>query len=262
MSEPQPMLLVEQDGPLLILTLNRPERLNALNRALQASLEAQYRRAERDPEIRAVIITGMGRAFCSGADLGHLQDQTGKSIEEQLLPPPKFTMRMAKVYKPTICAVNGICAGAGLHFVADSDIVIASDNASFVDTHVNVGQVTALEPIGLLQRVSLTKVLRMIILGKAERLSAAQALECEMISEALPAERLLARARELGQIAASVSPAAVQKSLRAIWNSLELPLARAYEEGFEALIRHRSHPDAKEGPAAFLGKRSPRWSPP
>jgi enoyl-CoA hydratase/carnithine racemase len=261
-TEEQTTLLVEQQGPLLILTLNRPDRLNALNRTLQRSLEEQYRRAERDPDIRVVIITGTGRAFCSGADVGHLQNQTGKSIQEQLEPPPKFTMRMAKVFKPTICAVNGICAGAGLHFVADSDIVIASENASFVDTHVNVGQVTALEPIGLLQRMSLTKVLRMVILGKAERLSAAQALECEMISEVVPPENLLARAIELGQIAAAVSPAAVQTSLRAIWNSLELPLAQAYEEGFEALIRHRAHPDAKEGPAAFLAKRPPKWSPP
>jgi enoyl-CoA hydratase/carnithine racemase len=136
-TEEQTTLLVEQHGPLLVLTLNRPERLNALDRTLQRSLEAQYRRAEQDPEIRVVIITGAGRAFCSGADVGHLQDQAGKSIEEQLEPPPKFTMRMAKVFKPTICAVNGICAGAGLHFVADSDIVIASENASFVDTHVN-----------------------------------------------------------------------------------------------------------------------------
>jgi enoyl-CoA hydratase/carnithine racemase len=261
-TEEQTPLLVEQRGPLLILTLNRPDRLNALNRLLQRSLEEQFRRAEQDPEIRVVIITGTGRAFCSGADVGHLQSQTAKSIEDQLEPPPKFTMRMAKVFKPTICAVNGICAGAGLHFVADSDIVIASENASFVDTHVNVGQVTALEPIGLLQRMSLTKVLRMVILGKAEKLSAAQALECEMISEVVPPEKLLARAIELGDIAAAVSPAAVQVSLRAIWNSLELPLAKAYEEGFDALIRHRAHPDAKEGPAAFLAKRPPKWSPP
>jgi enoyl-CoA hydratase/carnithine racemase len=125
-----------------------------------------------------------------------------------------------------------------------------------------MGQVTALEPIGLMQRISLTKVLRMVILGKAEKLSAAQALECEMISEVVAPADLLSRAIELGQIAAAVSPAAVQTSLRAIWNSLELPLTRAYEEGFEALIRHRSHPDAKEGPAAFLAKRPPKWSPP
>src|SRR6185436_7321501 len=90
---------------------------------------------------------------------------------------PRFTARQAQVYKPVITAVNGVCAGAGLHFVADSDVVICSENATFVDTHVNVGQVTALEPIGLARRVPMGVVLRMVCMGKAERLSAQRAYE-------------------------------------------------------------------------------------
>ena len=259
MNEQQDPLLVERDGHILILTLNRPDRLNALNRPLQYQLESAFLEADADPGIRAIVITGAGRAFCAGADVEHLKNQTAKSIDQQFAPVPKFTVRQCKVYKPTICAVNGVCAGAGLHFVADSDIVIASDNASFVDTHVNVGQVTALEPIGLMRRMSMTAVLRMVILGKAERLSAQQALECEMISEVVSQEQLMERALELARIAAGVSPAAVKTSLKAIWQSLDMPLSAAYEVGYDMLIRHRSHPDCSEGPKAFLEKREPKW---
>jgi len=125
---------------------------------------------------------------------------------------------------------------------------------------VNVGQVTALEPIGLLRRMPLGAVLRMVVLGKAERLTAAEALGLSMISEVTAPEALIPRAMELAEIVASVSPAAVQASLQAIWQSFELPLAKAYENGFDILIRHRSHPDALEGTTAFIEKRAPNWT--
>ena len=260
MTSDTPELLVERHGHVLQLTLNRPDRLNALNLALQTQMEATLRAAGDDPDVRAVVITGAGRAFCSGADVSSLASGAVSSNDPKDHRYPQFTMRQLHIYKPTICAVNGVCAGAGLHYVADSDIVIASTEASFVDTHVNVGQVTALEPIGLLQRMSLESVLRMVILGKAERLSAEKALGLGMISEVLAPQDLVPRALELAQIAASVSPAAVQRSLQAIWESLERPLDRAYQNGFEILIRHRSHPDALEGTRAFLEKRPPSWN--
>jgi len=253
-------LIIERKGHIMVLILNRPNTLNALNRTVQRALECAFQDADRDPEIRAIVITGNGRGFCSGADVEHLSSQTKRTIDEQRAPVPKFTARQNRVYKPTICAINGVCAGAGLHFVADSDIVIASSKASFVDTHVNIGQVTALEPIGLLRRMSMTDVLRMVILGKAERLSASQALEAKMISEIVEPDELLERAMALATIAARVSPAAVQASLKAIWWSLDMTLSQSYEVGFEMLIRHRAHPDAAEGPAAFLEKREPKWS--
>jgi len=109
------------------------------------------------------------------------------SLEERIATRPYFTPRMCKVFKPSICAVNGICAGAGLHFVADCDIVIAGEAAQFTDTHVNVGQVTALEPIGLARRMNVGAVLRMVLLGKAERLDASQALAAGMGQRSAPA---------------------------------------------------------------------------
>ena len=260
MTTDAPELLVERHGHVLQLTLNRPDSLNALNGSLQTQIEAAMVAARDDAEVRAVVITGAGRAFCSGADVSGLAAGAVSSNDPKDHRNPRFTMRQLKIYKPTICAVNGVCAGAGLHYIADSDIVIASNKASFVDTHVNVGQVTALEPIGLLQRMSLEAVLRMVILGKAERLSAEKALQLGMVSEVTEPEDLVPRALELAQIAASVSPAAVQRSIKAIWESFDRPLDEAYQNGFDILIRHRSHPDALEGTRAFLEKRQPAWN--
>jgi enoyl-CoA hydratase/carnithine racemase len=112
----------------------------------------------------------------------------------------------------------------------------------------------------LLRKIGAAAVLRMVVLGKAERLSAAQALGLGLVSEVLAPERLLERALELASIAAAGSPAALQASLKAIWQSFELPLAGAYDLGWQLLIRHRAHPDAAEGPTAFLEKREPRWA--
>jgi len=252
-------LLIERKGQVLLLTLNRPDRLNALNRPMQWALEAQYAEAAADPNVRVIVITGAGRAFCSGADVGGLKTAAETNSDPAKVEVPKFTNRMAGIYKPTIVAVNGTCAGAGLHFVADGDIVIASEAASFVDSHVNVGQVTALEPIGLLRKASASAVLRMVVLGKAERLSATAAKEAGLVSEVVPADRLIDRAMELAEFVCQGSPAAIEGSLKAVWESFELSLSQAYENGFDILIRHRAHPDAVEGPAAFLEKRAPVW---
>jgi enoyl-CoA hydratase/carnithine racemase len=254
-------LLVDRDGHVLVLTLNAPERLNALSRRMFGALAEAWREVISDDEIRAVVLTGAGRGFCAGAEAGGLA-QTDARIEAagtSLASYPRFTARHLDVYKPVITAVNGVCAGAGLHFIADSDITIGSTDARFVDTHVNVGQVSALEPIGLAKRIPLERVLRMVILGKAESLDAGTALEVGLITEVVAPEVLMPRAMELAHMAASVSPATLQKSLRAIYSSLELPLQAAYDRGYELIVEHWSHPDAAEGPLAFMEKREPRW---
>lgn len=246
---------------ILTIRLNRPERLNALTRPMLRELGDIFAKAGASPDVRVILFTGEGRAFCSGADAQSLASSAEQSVEERLAEHPRFTPRQVGIWKPSICAVNGICAGAGLHFVADCDVVIASDRASFTDTHVNVGQVTALEPIGLARRIPLGAVLRLVTLGKAERLTAAKACEMHMVSEVVPHDDLIGRARELATIIAGVSPAAVQRSLQAVWQSFEMPLSQAYDIGYEMVMRHRDHPDAKEGPAAFMAKRDPVWSP-
>ena len=254
-------LLLEREAHVVTLTLNRPDRLNALTADLLDELGAAWEALNADPEVRAVVLTGAGRGFCAGADLsGDRSPPAGADARGDAPVMPRFTARHRRVYKPVITAVNGVCAGAGLHFVADADIVIASEAATFLDTHVHVGQVSALEPIGLARRVPLGSVLRMVVLGRHERLAAGRAYEIGLVGEVVAPERLLPRAMELARMAASASPATLQASLRAIWEGLDRGLDEAIEHGWGFVWRHWSHPDCAEGPRAFMEKREPRWT--
>jgi enoyl-CoA hydratase/carnithine racemase len=257
-----PVLLARQ-GHVATITLNRPARLNALNGEALAGLAAAWRDIDADPAIRVTILTGAGRGFCSGADMvGPSATGRDRADRPDFVPMPKFTARHMGCFKPVITAVNGICAGAGLHFVADCEIVIASDQATFLDTHVDMGQITALEPIGLSRRMPLGAVLRMVALGRSERMSAQRAYELGMVSEVVPDGGLADRAMELAQTVAKVSPATLQKSLRAIWESLDSGLDEALERGWRVVQSHYGHPDNVEGPRAFAQKRAPQWADP
>jgi enoyl-CoA hydratase/carnithine racemase len=248
------------DRGVLTITLNRPDRLNALTRPMLATLGDLFDEAGRDNAVLVILLTGEGRGFCSGADAGSLLESARQSAEERMSVRPRFTPRQCGIYKPSICAVNGVCAGAGLHFVSDMDIVIAGRSASFTDTHVNVGQVTAQEPIGLARRLPLGAVLRLVMLGRYERLSAERALELQLVSEVLPDEALRDRAYELALVVAAVSPVAVQTSLKALWESFEPRMSEVHAAAYETVMRHRDHPDASEGPRAFIAKRPPKWT--
>lgn len=257
-------LLYTQDGHVVTLTLNRPERMNALNRnLLKVELPQAFRRAAADPEVRVVILTGAGdKVFCSGADLKDTAEsgRIGGSTEGPYYRGSPTDFLHVGFDKPVIVAVNGMCLAAGLHFVADGDLVIAAEHATFFDTHVKVGQVFALEAIGLLRRMPFGEVMRMMLLSGAERMSAAKALELGLVSEVVPGERLLARAQELARVIAGHSPATVAASKRAMWQALELGLTDSLERGWREIYRHWSHPDSLEGPRAFAEKRAPRWT--
>lgn len=263
-------IVVERREHVETVRLTAAERLNAITREDMADLREAYRRAAADPEVRCIVITGTGRAFCSGADVGGLAERAAARAQAPApnandAPAPSaataFTPRRMGIFKPVIAAVNGVTAGAGLHFIADADIVIAAASATFVDTHTSLGQLTALEPILLVRAgVPLTQVMRLVILGRAGRIDAQEAWRIGLVTEVVPDDHLVERTREVADLVAAVSPAAAQRSIEAIWASFELPLSEAYARGQAAIVAHRGHPDALEGAKAFLEKRPPRWS--
>jgi enoyl-CoA hydratase/carnithine racemase len=256
-------LLVERDGPILIVTLNREQSLNSLSDEIHRALPETWQAVKKDPSIRAIIITGAGtRAFCVGMDLRQNVDRGGHRQREndaKLKDVQGMTPMQNDVWVPTIVAVNGMCVAGGLHFVCDADIVIASTNAAFFDTHVMIGQVAALEPIGLLPRIGLSNALRMITLGKAGRLSAEDARQISLVSEVVEPDQLLNRAKELAREAAKASPVTYELSKKVIYEALERPMSDALQHGWEVLKAHQSHPDCFEGPRAFVEKREPQW---
>ena len=261
LTSPTDDMKLEQHGHVLVVTLDREARMNALSQALHDGLPKLWEAVRGEPSIRAIVITGAGtRAFCAGMDLQDLAERGEHAPTHPLVAEHvKDTPMQNDVWLPTIVAVNGVCAGSGFHFVADADVIVASTNASFVDSHVNVGQVTAVEPITLLHRIGLGNALRMAVLGRGCRIRADEALRISLVDEVVAPEDLLDRAIELAEFAAAGSPAAIEASKRAIRAALERPRAEALQYGWELLLDMRNHPDNAEGPKAFAEKREPRW---
>ncbi len=246
------------------LTLNRPARHNAFDLRMARELTRAWQAVKRDPEVVCAIVTGAGnRAFCTGADVADVAaGEAGESPADWRDSPwLRLTAIQNRCWKPVVTAVNGMCCGGGLHFVADSDLVLASETATFFDTHVKVGLVSGLEPVGLTRRLPLEAVLRMALLGGAERMDARRALELGLVGEVVAPERLLARARELAGRIARHSPAALAGTKRAIWEGLDRGLEPALDHAWTLIRKHDAHPDVREGARAFVEKRPPRWAP-
>ena len=259
-------LLVERNGPVGWLIFNRPAAGNSMDAVMLDELEEAWRELNEDPAVRVIVNTGEGDAFQTGLDVGQLsrdpdalRKQSGRTRRAEL----RLTGWHNDVWKPVITAVNGICAGGGLHFVADADIVMASSSASFLDTHVSVGQVAAFELIGLARRMPFEAVLRMALVGRHERMPADRALALGMISQVVdPPERLREEAQALAEKIARNSPAAMAATKRALWGALERGLTDACKAGAAELVSMWGHPDQTEGPLAFAEKREPEWASP
>lgn len=234
-------LVVERRGAVGWLWFNRPERGNALNAAMFEELIRAWAVLDGDPDVRVIVNSGRGSAFQTGLDVvelartpGALRDQSRRTRDADL----RMTAWHNGVSKPVIAAVNGVCAGGGLHFVTDADVVIASANATFLDPHVSVGQVSAFETIGLLRKMPAEAVLRMALVGRHERIDAADAYRLGMVSEVVdPPERLETVATAVAEMIAANEPLAVQATKRALWNGLEVGLGAARRAAFDATIR-------------------------
>ena len=259
-------ILYEKKEGVAFLTLNRPERLNAINTTMSRELPAAWDEIKKDPEVRVVILTGAGeRALCTGYDVQDVargKSDVGDSKDQGTVQSLKFTAIQNECWKPVITAVNGMVTGGGLHFIADSDLIVATEEATFFDNHVRVGLVAAQEPIGLIRRMPMEAVLRMAFLGGRERMSAQRAYELGLVGDVVPRERLLPRAVELAQMIMENSPAALAATKRAIWQSLNYGLEQALEKGWSVITEHAGHPDGTEGAKAFSERRKPKWRPP
>ncbi len=255
----------ERRDHIAFITLARPERGNSLTPAMHAVARAIWSEVRDDNDIRVAIIAAEGeRHFCTGFDVSEAEGDdrddafVNKPVRESVFWSPYQNL----VQKPVICAVNGLCVGGGHHFVVDSDIVVASRTAAFMDTHVNVGMVGALENIGLAKRLPLGTALRMTLMGKAYRLPAERAHQLGLVDELAdsPAEAR-AMAEDMARVMLKNSPQAMALSKAAIWGGLERGYGDALEHGWSQLRLHWGHPDFVEGPRAFAERREPRWDP-
>jgi E-phenylitaconyl-CoA hydratase len=255
----------EKAERIATITLDNPAALNAFDHEMCLELRRIWSDVETDPDVACAILTGAGeKGFCTGWDVTSLaggEDHKLVPGDRWSAPYGHITALQNRCWKPVITAVNGVCNAGGLHFVADAELVIASEHATFLDTHVAVGLVSALEPAGLARRIPLERVFRLALLGKHGRITAQEALELGLVGEVVAAPRLMPKAREAASVMAQYSPTALARTKRAIWESLDRGLNEGLDAAHAQVERHLGHPDPVEGAKAFLEKRAPRWLP-
>ena len=257
-------LLVDQDQSVLTITLNRPERLNAVDEVMHRELEAVFGEVGIDPSVSAVLLTGAGRGFCSGGDV-RAMDERGGAIALQQRPLGAISQggrriihNMLWVEQPIICALNGVAAGLGATIALFCDIIYASDKARIGDTHVKAGLVAGdggavIWPL----LIGVAKAKELLMTG--DIIDAVEAERIGLINKVVPHDKLMEEAMDLAQRLANGPALAIRGTKHAInkkiWSDLNLTL----DVGLAMEERSSRHPDHNEAARSFVEKRTPEY---
>ena len=252
-------LITEQRGRVLILTLNRPERLNAWNDVMMGNLKDAVTKANADPSVRALVFTGAGRAYCSGADVGGFANQleTGRPRGSATAGPDNWNAFLRRMPKPTIAAINGAAVGVGITHALPMDVRIASDQAKFGFFFVKMGLVPELaSSYYLSQLVGTGRAIEWCL--TARMVGAAEAKETGLVTEVVAHDRLVARAVEIGE-AIAAQPAGAIARVKEVFarnaTNANIQDVMDFENGQNA--EARQGPEHREAVSAFLEKRTP-----
>ncbi|MET7403222.1 enoyl-CoA hydratase/isomerase family protein [Dactylosporangium sp. NPDC005572] len=260
-------LQVSVDAGVAWVELNRPEVLNSFDETMLRELADVWAQLRLDDEVRVVVLTGAGeKAFCTGYDRSGLDDDTSSATALKASSPflradvgDFLGPKSCGLWKPVVAAVNGIACGGAFYLLGESDIIIAADHATFFDPHTTFGMPAVFEPLHLLRRMPLGEVLRLTLLGSAERMSARRALDVGLVSEVVPGDQLRSAAGAVAATIAALPPLAVQASLRAIWAGSEMAPGQALGVA-HALVAAGTDPAAlAAGQEAFRTGDRPRW---
>ena len=252
-----PEVEISRDGDVLTLTLNRPDVLNAFNRSMHESFAAALKEARGD-DVRAVVLTGAGRGFCVGQDLGEFREQAGDigARLRRLYHPNVLGLRSLE--KPVIAAVNGPAAGAGLSFACACDIRVAADTASFVPAFINIGLVPDSGGSFFVSRLlGYARAFEWLTSGR--RLSAAEAHAFGLVSEVVAAGELQERASSLAASLAAMPTRGIGMTKRLLDHAATATLAEQMEREAQLQAAATKTEDFREGVAAFLEKREPAF---
>ena len=222
---------VDVEAHVATITLDRPDRLNAFNRTMCEEVKDAWHAVKTDPRVHAVVLRAAGdRAFSAGIDVSEDFGQPD-DVWNHEDPGEYLSAKWQQVWKPVVCAVQGICTAGAFYFVNEADVVVCSDDATFFDSHVTFGLVSAIEPVGLMRKVGLGEALRIALMGNDERVTAATALRIGLVTEVVPRSDLWTRADAIARTIASHPTAATQGTVRAIWESLDKPYRAAVAQG-------------------------------
>jgi enoyl-CoA hydratase len=262
-----PHAIVERDGHLLTITMNRPQRMNALSGEMLIRMYDAYQEASRDPEIRCILVTGAGGNFCSGADLRAMAGDAADAdreidVEARMRADPdvvyKALFRHYRPSKPIVAAVEGVAIAGGTEILQAMEIRVAGESARFGVSEAR----WSLYPMGgsavrLPRQIPYTQAAEILLTGK--HLRAREALACGLVGHVVPDGQALAKAREIAAVVCTNGPLAVEAITRTLHecDGMELDAALRHEwEYGQAVFRSE---DAKEGPRAFAEKRKPAF---
>lgn len=251
---------IEREGPLALVVLDRPERHNAFDDALIAELTDAFAALGADPAVRCVVVTGAGRSFSAGADLGWMRRAAGYAFEENLEDARRLhrmLQTLDELGKPTVAMVNGPAIGGGVGLVCACDVAIAADRAFFQLSEVRLGLLPAVISPFVVRAVGERHARRFML--TAERIGAEEARRIGLVHEVVEAAALERRVKELvGEILAGAPGAQAEtKSLLRVIRQLEGSLLA--EATARAIAERRASEEAKEGISAFFEKRLPAW---
>jgi enoyl-CoA hydratase len=252
-------VLVEKSGRVAILTINRPDKMNALSEQVRVELLAALAEAERDEGVGVVVLTGAGeKAFIAGADIGEFAGRTPFDQRAAMRTPRIFDV-MATFPKPVIAMINGFCLGGGCELAMSCDIRVASDRASFGQPEINLGLIPGGGGTQRMPRlVGLGQAMRLILSG--DRIPVAEAREIGLVDLVFPHEALRDKTLELAARIAGRSPLTLRVAKEAVRASERLPIEEGLMWERDLFCLCFSSADKQEGVEAFLAKRPPAWT--
>lgn len=257
-----PVLLESREGAILTLTMNRPDKLNSLNVDLTTALLEAFRCAAADPELRAIVLTGAGRAFCAGGDLALIADarrrNAGQELESLLRGGSHLALAICDTPVPILAAVNGPAAGAGMNVALACDVRMASENAAFGQNFAKVGLFPDFGGTYFLPRlVGPARAAELFYTG--DMISAAEAERIGVVNHVVPHDRLAAEARALAGKLAEAPPIAARAVKKVLFGAERAVLERALEMEVQQQVKCFLSEDCTEGLRAFFEKRAPQF---
>ena len=253
-----PPLLTEVRAGIATLQLNRPEQLNALSESVLEALQRRLDELAVDPGLRCVILTASGRAFCAGHDLEEMRRAPTLEYSQSLFARCSRVMQSIRALPvPVIAQVQGIATAAGCQLVGSCDLAIASEDARFAVSGINVGLFCSTPMVALSRNVTRKHAMEMLLTG--EMIDAPTAWRFGLVNEVVPAAELADRTRDLARRLAAKSGLTLAIGKEAFYRQAELPLTEAYAYASAVMTRNLQALDAHEGIDAFLDKRPPIW---
>jgi enoyl-CoA hydratase/carnithine racemase len=254
----EPVLLRRDAGGIATVTLNRPKQYNALSEELLTELQSSLDSIEKDPTVRVVVIAGSGTAFCAGHDLKQMRANPKKAYYEKLFAQcSKVMMTLSRLPQPVIARVHGIATAAGCQLVAQCDLAVASDNARFAVSGINVALFCSTPSVPLARNISRKQAMEMLLTG--DFIDATTAKARGLVNRVVPIEKLDAEVKALADAIIAKSPVAVTTGKKMFYKQIEMGMGAAYEYASEVMACNMMAEDVGEGIDAFTQKRAPNW---